>query len=110
IRDDYSNFENAISIENDKYKIVNGYNGALFLEEYTKTEEYKKKEEEWLNKQRLKQLRQQREEECFSIVNRGYPYYNQLSEEQVMELEAWYKEWLAVTETMKIPEKPKWIK
>ena len=110
IRDDFCDFENALSMENEDYKIVNGYNGALFFEEYTKTDEYKKKAEDWQAKQKLKQLRQQRKDECFSIVNRGYLWYKQLSEEQTAELEKWYKDWLAVTETMKIPQKLDWIK
>ena len=109
VQDDFCPFENALSMEKEDYKIVNGYNGALFLEEYTKTEDYKQKEQKWNTDHQLKQLRAQRSEECFSIINRGYLWYRQLSEEQVAELDKWYKAWLDVTKTLEIPQKPKWL-
>lgn len=58
----------------------------------------------------LEELRQQREVECFSIINRGALWYNTLTEEQLVELQDWYKAWLDVTETRVMPEKPSWIK
>lgn len=51
IRDDFIYFEGALSMPEQNYKIVNGYNGAVFFEEYTHTEEYKQKEEQWLHNQ-----------------------------------------------------------
>lgn len=55
-------------------------------------------------------LRLRREEECFSIINRGALWYARLSEDQVQELEQWYNDWLNVTETLVEPTKPEWIK
>lgn len=55
------------------------------------------------------QLRRLRESECFKIVNRGILWYNTLTEEQKQELNAWYHQWLDVTETLVIPENLKWI-
>ncbi len=110
IREDFCSFENALSMAKEDYKIVNGYNGALFLEEYTKTEEYKKKEQQWEENHWLNRLRQQRETECFSIVNRGYLWYQKLTKEQMEELDRWYQDWLDVTNTKTIPPKPAWLK
>jgi hypothetical protein len=58
----------------------------------------------------LYKLRERRQEECFSIVNRGEVWYNTLTEEQLQELQTWYQAWLDVTETKEIPEKPSWLK
>ena len=66
----------------------------------------------------LNDLRTRRENECFTIINRGVLWYNTLTEEQRLELDKWYKEWLDVTdkyvegidiETI-IPKKPEWLK
>ena len=54
-------------------------------------------------------LRKQRQDECFSVVNRGRLWYNRLSIEQYAELELWYDAWLNVTETLNIPKCPTWI-
>lgn len=54
-------------------------------------------------------LRYQRKEECFSAVNRGKLWYDNLSPEQLTELQTWYQAWLDVTETLQIPEAPTWI-
>lgn len=58
----------------------------------------------------LENLRQRREEECFSIINRGELWYDALTEAQLNELNNWYNAWLNVTETEIIPIKPSWIK
>lgn len=55
-------------------------------------------------------LRELREKKCFAIINRGSLWYETLTEEQVTELREWYSAWLNVTETFKIPHKPKWLK
>ena len=57
----------------------------------------------------LNSLRAEREQECFPIINRGILWYNTLTEEQRIELDIWYKDWLNVTETKVIPEKPSWL-
>lgn len=58
----------------------------------------------------LDSLRQRREEECFSIINRGKLWYDTLTQEQLVELNDWYNAWLNVTETKVIPIKPNWLK
>lgn len=55
-------------------------------------------------------FRQQREVECFPIINRGQLWYDGLTEQQIAELTAWYKDWLNVTQTLDVPEKPTWLK
>ena len=109
IRDDFNYFDGARSMPDEDYKILNGYNGALFLEDYMHTEEYKQKEAQWQSDHELKSLRRRRETECFSIINRGYLWYTQLSEQQLVELNEWYNAWLNVTETRTVPQKPVWL-
>lgn len=58
----------------------------------------------------LNKLRRQREETCFDIVNRGMVWYDTLTVEQKEELAEWYRAWLDVTETRKIPQRPSWLK
>ena len=58
----------------------------------------------------LEQLRYKREIECFDIVNRGAVWYDTLTAEQKQELAEWYRAWLDVTETRKIPQRPSWLK
>ena len=55
-------------------------------------------------------LRKIRENECFSIVNRGNVWYNLLTDTQKTELKEWYQSWLNVTETLVCPCKPDWLK
>ena len=54
-------------------------------------------------------LRERREKECFSVVNRGWIWYSSLTLAQWRELRTWYLAWLKVTETGVIPERPSWI-
>lgn len=54
-------------------------------------------------------LREERSKECFVIINRGKFWYDKLEEYQLSELLEWYDNWLDVTETKVIPEKPNWI-
>ena len=56
------------------------------------------------------EVRAKKEEECFSVINRGKLWYDTLTEEQVIELNDWYRKWLDVTETKVIPNKPTWLK
>ena len=58
----------------------------------------------------LNKLRQQREAECFPIINRGELWYDTLTSEQRTELQSFYRAWLDVTETKVVPTKPSWIK
>ena len=54
-------------------------------------------------------LRERREKECFSIINRGWIWYSSLTLSQWRELRTWYLAWLNVTATKTIPERPTWI-
>lgn len=54
-------------------------------------------------------LRSQREDICFSVINRGAAWYARLTPEQNEELQNWYQEWLDVTETKVKPKTPDWI-
>ena len=54
-------------------------------------------------------LRERREKECFSVVNRGWIWYSSLTLAQWRELRTWYLAWLKVTETGAIPDRPTWI-
>lgn len=54
-------------------------------------------------------LRVKREAECFPVINRGKLWYDSLSPEQIIELQAWYVKWLDVTITLITPEKPEWL-
>ena len=55
------------------------------------------------------EFRLRREKECFSVINRGQLWYEGVSIAQLLELREWYKAWLAVTETLTVPEKPTWL-
>ena len=55
-------------------------------------------------------LRQLRNSECFSVINRGLLWYNTLNNSQLDELTNWYINWLDVTKTKTVPVKPSWIK
>lgn len=55
------------------------------------------------------EYRRRRETECFAVVNRGQLWYETISLQQILELRAWYKAWLNVTETMVVPDKPSWL-
>ena len=57
----------------------------------------------------LATLRERREAECFSVVNRGWIWYSSLTLAQWRELRTWYLAWLNVTSTKAIPERPAWI-
>ena len=57
----------------------------------------------------IEELRMKREQECFSIINRGKLWYDTLTPEQLAELQKWYTSWLDVTETLEEPIKPEWL-
>ena len=54
-------------------------------------------------------LRQRRQTECFTVVDRSQLWYKQLTPEQLQELETWYNAWLIVTDTLVVPDKPDWL-
>ena len=57
----------------------------------------------------LVSLRYERQNECFSIINRGKLWYDTLTPQQLEELKKWYQQWLDVTKTKVIPSKPSWL-
>ena len=85
-------------------------NDKTVLEYLPKTIREKEAEEAEEQKALMKGLRKKRERECFSVVNRGFVWYMRLSDENIGELNDWYQAWLEVTDTLVVPEKPKWIK
>ena len=68
-------------------------------------------------------LRNEREGVCFTVINRGKLWYDNLTEQQLQELDEWYHAWLDITDTYQkeldkngsvdkeqiIPEKPEWL-
>lgn len=110
IEDGFTKFnDDCLEMEQEDYHIRNGYNGALFFEEYMETTEYKEKATAFEEQQFIKELRRQREEECFSIINRGVLWYDNLTEVEKAELADWYRAWLDVTETLTVPDCPIWL-
>lgn len=59
---------------------------------------------------KARDIRVQRDEEVFPIINRGAAWYATLTEEQSLELQAWYQAWLDAPDTLVIPTKPSWLK
>lgn len=57
----------------------------------------------------LDDYRKRRETECFSVVNRGTLWYEELTQKQKAELKKWYRAWLDGTATLTVPEKPAWL-
>ena len=84
------------------FKSYHLIDGKFVKDEYKMTE--------ILHNIELAELRARRETECFEVVNRSTLWYNTLTEEQKVELNAWYHAWLDVTETLAVPEKPEWLK
>lgn len=56
-----------------------------------------------------KYIRERREKECFSVINRGKLWYDRLSREQLSELDSWYQDWLDAPEKGVIPPLPNWV-
>lgn len=57
----------------------------------------------------LENLRNERKERCFKVINRGKLWYERLTNEQIGELREWYQAWLDVTKTLVMPEEPLWL-
>lgn len=54
-------------------------------------------------------IRQLRQKECFSVIDRSQLWYNSLTNEQKAELQEWYEAWLIAPDTLVIPTKPDWL-
>lgn len=57
----------------------------------------------------INELRQRREIECFSIIDRSKLWYDSLTTQQYNQLMSWYQAWLNAPQTGIIPEKPQWL-
>lgn len=86
-----------------------GFDGKLYSETELQSDDYLARRNAFDNSIALIELRNQREEECFSVINRGALWYDKLTYEQKEELSSWYEEWLNAPETGIIPSKPTWI-
>lgn len=57
----------------------------------------------------VEELVERRKTECFTFIDRSKMWYESLSSAQYAELNKWYQDWLNVTITRKIPQKPEWL-
>ena len=73
--------------------------GTLKLVSHIQSDEGKREE-----------IRYNREQKCFPIINRGKLWYDKLTDEQLKELGEWYVAWLNAPETMIEPADLEWIK
>lgn len=104
--------ENGIEIENgDELEKIISSNENIFDYQYINKRFIKDEAKEILTKsiQKIEELRGQRKNKCFPIINRGTLWYETLNENQKNELREWYQSWLDITETLVIPEKPIWL-
>lgn len=67
------------------------------------------KEAALLQEEAIADYRLLREQECFSVINRGQFWYDTLTDSQRQELKGWYRAWLDGTPTQTIPDKPEWL-
>lgn len=93
----------------------------LLYTEHIKEPIYEKQKEyvAYTQDEILENLRYMRQNECFSVINRGILWYNLLTEEQQAELNTWYQAWLDVPQVYQetkpanietiIPQKPSWL-
>ena len=109
---------NIIDCSEEKYsddclfknnKIKRAFDGSLMFESDMQTEEYLKRKQENDENLEVEKLRFDREKECFSVINRGILWYDNLSTEQVEKLDQWYRDWLDVTLTKTKPKKPDFV-
>lgn len=98
---DFDNFPLDLEDFQENYQSYKFIDGALYKNE-ERVEEIKIENEKQL-------LRNRREKECFNYVNRGSFWYDTLEDYQAKELKQWYKDWLDVTDTLIVPNKPAWL-
>lgn len=100
-------FDETFELSEEEYDV--GFDGKLYSETELQSDDYLAQKNAFDNSIALIELRNQREEECFSVINRGALWYDKLTNEQKEELSSWYEEWLNAPETGIIPSKPTWI-
>lgn len=57
----------------------------------------------------VQHMRNVRNHACFQIINRGKLWYDQLTQEQLLQLRKWYQEWLDFPQTLIVPIAPEWL-
>ena len=82
----------------------------LFLNYVPQSESELAEERRQMTENEKNSLRNRRSKECYEVINRGKLWYARLTNEQLRELDDWYNQWLQVTDTMTVPQKPYWIK
>lgn len=101
-------FLQAVSgLGRNKVAEINGVNKLVV---YPPSEAELAAEAEFERVARIATLRARREKECFAIINRGQMWYETLDEMQKQDLRDWYRQWLDVTVTQVVPNKPFWLK
>ena len=81
------------------YRVI----GLMAVMEHERLNELAKEREAY-------QLRQRRETECFTIINRGGLWYDLLTGAEKSELLDWYQAWLDAPQTGVFPITPAWLK
>ena len=100
-------FDETFELSEEEYDV--GFDGKLYSETELQSDDYLARRNAFDNSIALIELRNQREEECFSVINRGALWYDRLTEEQKQELSAWYQAWLDAPQTNVVPAKPAWL-
>lgn len=100
-------FDETFELSEEEYDV--GFDGKLYSETELQSDDYLARRNAFDNSIALIELRHQREEECFSVINRGALWYDRLTEEQKQELSAWYQAWLDAPQTNVVPAKPAWL-
>lgn len=100
-------FDETFELAEEEYDV--GFDGKLYSETELQSDDYLARRNAFDNSIALIELRNQREEECFSVINRGALWYDRLTEEQKQELSAWYQAWLDAPQTNVVPAKPAWL-
>jgi len=90
------------------YDFENNY-GSYYLSNDNVLVKSDDKQKEIEEQREITNLRTQRNKQCFPYINRGYLWYNNLSDEQKEELASWYQAWLDVTSTKVVPNIPEWL-
>lgn len=101
-------FDETFELAEEEYDV--GFDGKLYSETELQSDDYLAQKNAFDNSIALIELRNQREEECFSVINRGALWYERLTEEQKQELSTWYQAWLDAPQTGSAPDPLDWVK